>query len=355
MSTINQRTFGYLLKYFYGILAFFFLGYLAYVFSNVIIILFISTLLAVLIDPLVTFLETKRIQRLYSTLIVFITIFVVFYFSLAHYIPKLFSQLDSLIQTLRNISLQEKISDFENGIRKYIPSLNQGFLVHKIETILISGLETLFYSIGKSFSGLFSLITLMVIVPFITFFIVKDKIALKNGIINILPNRYFEMIYWIFKRISEKLSKYVRGWIIDATFVGVSCGLGFSFIGIENSIVLGIIAGIGHLIPYLGPIIGGIPALLISVVQFGDMSAFPLIFVLLMLIYTVDNGFVQPYVFSKSVDMHPLIIILLIISGNELFGLLGMLLAVPTVSVLRTAIIEFYFAYKNYKITRLQS
>jgi len=104
-----------------------------------------------------------------------------------------------------------------------------------------------------------------------------------------------------------------------------------------------------------GPIIGGIPALLISVVQFGDMSAFPLIFVLLMLIYTVDNGFVQPYVFSKSVDMHPLIIILLIISGNELFGLLGMLLAVPTVSVLRTAIIEFYFAYKNYKITRLQS
>ena len=66
----------------------------------------------------------------------------------------------------------------------------------------------------------------------------------------------------------------------------------------------------------------------------------------------MDNGFVQPYVFSKSVDMHPIVIILLIITGGELFGLIGILLAVPTATVLKTSAKEIYFAYKNYSIAK---
>jgi putative permease len=79
----------------------------------------------------------------------------------------------------------------------------------------------------------------------------------------------------------------------------------------------------------------------------------PLIIMIIILTYTLDNGFVQPYVFSKSVDMHPIIIILLIITGGELLGLIGMLLAVPVASVIKTAATEIYFALKNYKIAKL--
>jgi len=67
----------------------------------------------------------------------------------------------------------------------------------------------------------------------------------------------------------------------------------------------------------------------------------------------LDNGFFQPYVFSKSVDMHPIVIILLIIAGSQLFGLIGMLLAIPTATVIKTATKEIYFAFKNYKIARM--
>jgi len=116
---------------------------------------------------------------------------------------------------------------------------------------------------------------------------------------------------------------------------------------------LGMISGLGHLIPYLGPIIGGIPAAIISIIQYGDLSHIPYIILVLSIIYTLDNGFVQPYVFAKSVDMHPIIIILLIIAGSQLFGLLGMLLAVPTAAVIRTLMKEIYFAFKNYKIARI--
>jgi predicted PurR-regulated permease PerM len=75
--------------------------------------------------------------------------------------------------------------------------------------------------------------------------------------------------------------------------------------------------------------------------------------VVISIIYAIDNGFVQPYVFSKSVEMHPVIIILLIIAGGTLFGVIGMLLAVPTATIIKTAAKETYFALKNYKIAKM--
>jgi predicted PurR-regulated permease PerM len=166
-----------------------------------------------------------------------------------------------------------------------------------------------------------------------------------------LPNRYFEMSYWIMSRISIQLGRYVRGWIFDATFVGFSCGIGFALLGVPNAFALGIIAGFGHLIPYFGPVIGGVPAILLLIVT-NKFSVIPFIILLIILIYVFDNGFVQPYVFSKSVGMHPVVIILLIIAGEQLFGILGMLFAVPVATVIKTFAAEFYFALKRYKIAR---
>jgi predicted PurR-regulated permease PerM len=168
-----------------------------------------------------------------------------------------------------------------------------------------------------------------------------------------MPNKYFEMSYWIIKKVSLSMGRFVRAWIFDATFVGFCCGLGFYFIGIDNALTLGVIAGLGHLVPYFGPVIGGIPAAIISIIQYGDLSHIPPLLIVIAIIYAIDNGFVQPYVFSKSVEMHPIVIILLIIAGGQLFGVLGMLLAVPTATVINTAAKETYYAFKNYKIVRL--
>jgi predicted PurR-regulated permease PerM len=130
-------------------------------------------------------------------------------------------------------------------------------------------------------------------------------------------------------------------------------GFGFYFAGIPNALPLGVIAGIGHLIPYFGPVIGGVPAIIVSIVQYGDLSQVPVILLVLLITYSLDNGFVQPYVFGKSVDMHPIVIIILIISGGTLFGLMGMLLAVPVATVIKTFTKEIYFAKKNYRIAKV--
>ena len=168
-----------------------------------------------------------------------------------------------------------------------------------------------------------------------------------------MPNKYFEVSYSVIRKISIQLGRFVRGWIFDAFMVGLLSGIGLAILGIDNAASIGLIAGIGHLIPYFGPILGGIPAIIISVIQFGNFSMLPKILLMFCCIYLLDNGFIQPNVFSKSTDIHPLMIIFLIIIGSQTMGILGMLLAVPAATVIKTAAREIYLGYKNYKIIRV--
>ena len=327
--------------------------YLLYLISDVLIILAVSILLALIFDPYVKLLERKGLSRLASTFIIFIVLAFLFFFGLSYFIPQFLVQMNQLIQTLHVSSLHEQILSVEKTIYKYLPFFTIGDISKRVEEFISSGIVNSFDKISTVLSSIVSLITILVIVPFITFFILKDSKTILHSIIQMMPNRYFEMSYWILKKVSRQLGRFVRGWIFDATFVGLACGFGYYFIGVKNALPLGLISGLGHLVPYFGPIIGGVPAIIISVIQYGNFSHVPFIVLVIFGVYALDNGFVQPYVFSKSVDMHPVVIILLILIGSELMGVIGMLLIIPFATVVRTATKEIYFAFKNYKIARL--
>ncbi|BDQ04139.1 AI-2E family transporter [Ignavibacterium sp.] len=335
------------------ILAIGILLYFAYLIIDIFIILAISILLSLILEPFVHQLEEQGINRTFSTLIVFIAFGFIIYLALSVVIPKLIYQMDQLITSLRGFSFNEELKVLEAKILRVFPFFSKGEISNRIQNFISSQLANTVSHFYEYVSGLVSIVAVLVIVPFISFFLLKDSNKIKRELIHLAPNKFFEPAYWILKRVTLQLGRFVRGWIFDATFVGVVLGFGFWFIGIPNALPLGVIAGLGHLIPYFGPVIGGVPAMIISVIYIGDLSQIPLIILLVALTYTVDNGVVQPYVFSKSVDMHPIAIILLIIAGSQLFGLLGMLLAVPTATVIKTAAKEIYFAFKNYKLAKL--
>lgn len=327
--------------------------YLLYLLSTIFIILAISILIAFIFEPVVKILEREGFNRFSSTFMVFIGVSFLIYFAVSYFIPKFIYQLNQLIEALQVYSIHDQIVSAEKEIHKYLPFFNPGELTKKVEDFISSGIVNSVDKISIIFTSIISVIAIVIIVPFITFFLLKDSRTIQRGIIHIMPNKYFEMSYWILKKVSLQLGRFVRGWVFDAAFVGISCGLGFYFIGIENALPLGLVSGLGHLVPYFGPIIGGVPAIIFSVIQYGDFSHVPYIIILMLGVYAMDNGFVQPYVFAKSVDMHPIVIILLVIAGSQLFGVIGMLLAVPLASVIKTASQEIYFAFKNYKIARL--
>jgi len=329
------------------------LFYLFYALIEIILVVSISILLAFIFAPFISVLEAKGFNRLSATLITLVVFGLLIYFSLSIIIPKLVLQMNQLITALQGFSFEKEMDSIEQSVLKYLPFLHQGDLTGRAEEFISSQLINFFDRISDVLSSIFSVIAILVIVPFITFFLLKDSRTILQGILQMVPNKYFEMSYYVLKKVTLQLGLFVRAWIFDATFVGVMIGFGFYFIGIPNALPLGVIAGLGHLIPYFGPVIGGVPAIIVSIVQYGDLSQVPLILFVVLLTYTFDNGFVQPYVFGKSVDMHPIVIILLIISGGTLFGLMGMLLAVPVATVIKTFIKEIYFAKKNYKIARV--
>jgi predicted PurR-regulated permease PerM len=326
---------------------------LFYILLDVFVLFAISVLLAFIFQPFVLLFEKQGFNRLFSVIIVFFVVGLLLYLGLSIIIPRFVFQLNHLIETLHVYSLHDQLMLLEKEIYNFIPFFTPGSLAKRVEQVISLQIIHFFEQISDVLSSLVSVIAILVIVPFITFFLLKDNRLIFRGIVSIMPNKYFEMSYWILKKITIQLGRFVRGWLFDASFVGIMCGLGFYSIGIPYALPLGVIAGFGHLVPYLGPVIGGIPAIVISIIQYGDMSHVPLIILLMIIIYTVDNGFVQPYIFSKNVDMHPIIIILLIIAGSQLFGLIGMLLAIPVASVVRTAAKEIYFAFKNYKVAQL--
>ena len=327
--------------------------YLLYLLSDIIIIISISILLSFIFAPIVTVFEGKGFNRLTSTLITFALIGFVVYLGLSVVIPKFILQMNHLIVALQKFDFAEELRSIEAAIISSLPFLEPGDISSRLQEFFSSQIVNSFQGLTSLLSGIVSVVAILVIVPFITFFFLKDSKRILQGMLHLMPNKYFEMSYWILKKVSLQLGLFVRAWIFDATFVGVMIGFGFHFIGLQNALPLGVIAGLGHLIPYFGPIIGGVPAVIISIVQFGDFSQVPMITFIVLLTYTLDNGFVQPYVFGKSVDMHPIMIILLIIIGGTLFGLIGMLLAVPVATVIKTFAKEIYFATKNYRIARV--
>jgi len=347
-STFNKAT-----KLFFSIVVAIVFVYLVYLLTEIIIILALAVLLAFIFEPFVSLLEARGLNRLTSTLLIFGIFGFITYFSLSIIIPKFIFQMNQLISSLEGFSFAEEMKVLEVTLMHYIPFLKAGDLTSRMELFITSQVSNIFDIATSILSSVVSIVTILVIVPFITFFLLKDSRRILQSLLKAIPNKYFEMSYYVLKKVSLRLGLFVRAWIFDATFVGLMIGFGFYFVGVPNALPLGVIAGLGHLIPYFGPVIGGIPAIIVSIVQHGDLSQVPLILLVVLITYTFDNGFVQPYVFGKSVDMHPIVIILLIISGGTLFGLMGMLLAVPVATVIKTFYKEINFAKKNYKIARV--
>ena len=347
-STFNKAT-----KLFFSIVVAIVFVYLVYLLTEIIIILALAVLLAFIFEPFVSLLEARGLNRLTSTLLIFGIFGFITYFSLSIIIPKFIFQMNQLISSLEGFSFAEEMKVLEVTLMHYIPFLKAGDLTSRMELFITSQVSNIFDIATSILSSVVSIVTILVIVPFITFFLLKDSRRILQSLLKAIPNKYFEMSYYVLKKVTLRLGLFVRAWIFDATFVGLMIGFGFYFVGVPNALPLGVIAGLGHLIPYFGPVIGGIPAIIVSIVQHGDLSQVPLILLVVLITYTFDNGFVQPYVFGKSVDMHPIVIILLIISGGTLFGLMGMLLAVPVATVIKTFYKEINFAKKNYKIARV--
>lgn len=315
-------------------------------FTGIFVALLICLLIALVLNPFVDYIQGSGLNRSFSILIVYAVIGVMMYSLVNLLAPSFIEQSESLQKSYKEFQVSEKIKTTEKWLEKNVPYLKKGDVGKEFEQAIKAS-----YSKAEDFiSGVVSTVLYIIIIPFVTFFILRDRHKLKNGLIGLVPNRYFEMTINILDKIEKQLSTYVRAWLLDALILGILAFIGLSILGVNNAIIVGMVAGAGHLIPYAGPVIGGVPAILISVIQYGDFSMVLPIVILFIIIYVLDSSFIQPYLFSKGAEMNPIVIIALILIGNQLLGAFGALIAIPIATILKVSAKETINGFRNYKL-----
>jgi predicted PurR-regulated permease PerM len=172
----------------------------------------------------------------------------------------------------------------------------------------------------------------------IAFYLLKEKVGFTqfgNRILEaFIPSRFTRKLKYFWEDADRVLSGYIRGQLIDALIMGTLIGISLAIIGIDFPIMIGIIAGIFNLIPYFGPVVGIAAAALMGLVSDHPIRALYAA-ITLMVLQQIDGAIIVPKVVGESVDLHPVAVLLSIVIAGSLFGIIGMLLAVPVTALLK--------------------
>lgn len=317
-------------------------------FEDLFLILVLSFTLTFVLKPLVDYIENLGAARWFAVLLIFIGLGSIAVLGITLLLPTLTSQVSQIATAFSKDNLSVMLNDLSAQISTQVPFLRSESVREQMNSALISFGETA----GNALAGLLGTVATLAIVPFITFFMLSDYYTMQKSFIHGMPNKYFEMALNIIYKIEDQLSKYIRGTVTESAIVGIIYAVCYFSLGINYATVLGMIGGFTNVIPFAGPFIGAIPVLLISIVQFGDLSMLPWIALVTIGVQQLDQMFVQPAVFSKIMNIHPLTMFLVILIGNETLGVMGMVLAVPIYTVILVTAKETNWGLKNYKITQ---
>ena len=341
---------------------------LGWYFSNIVAYVLIAGVLSLLGQPLVDFLsEDIRIKKWHipRSLASLITMGLMFLFSMLFgsiFIPLILSQSDAIaaidIQQVSR-SLDKPIATLESYMMQYGiggmdgVSLKQNLQVQLKELVTFTSVTNFF---NRSFAIMGNILLASLSITFILFFFLRDKHLFYRMLLVLVPSENEKDMSDALKSIKQLLIRYFIGIAIQIAIVVTIIAIGLSLVGLKNAILIGFFAGIFNIIPYIGPIIGAVIGLVLGLTTALPMELYPDMLYLILKITSVfavaqllDNFILQPLIFSNSVKAHPLEIFLVILAGGSMAGIGGMILAIPTYTVLRVVGKEFFGEFKLVK------
>ncbi len=323
--------------------------------KDVLIMFIIAWLLSVLLSPVVDFLESRGLKRGWAILIVMILILALVGFSFSLIIPGIIRTVEAMTSKLQSNVITEFSMKIEAFFEK---NFNNAELARNVTARLNEIGVSLLNSLGEFFNNVGSFLASMIIVPVITFFLIKDSRRFKRVVISKVPNKYFELSLNILHKVENQVGKYIQGQAIDALIVGLLSTLGLFLINLRFDnpvpyfVFIGMLAGVANMIPYVGPVVGAVPALASAILNNPDNLGLVLLWIVIIfvLVQAIDNAFVSPLVVSKSVNMHPLVVIVVVIIGGNIAGAIGMLFAVPLTGIVKVTLSQVIWGLKNYSL-----
>lgn len=205
----------------------------------------------------------------------------------------------------------------------------------------------IFSSLGTAFlqdlpSTLTQSFTILLLAPFFAFFMMKSRLGLTRNLYPLVPNHVFEMFLGLHYKINKQIGVFIRGRILEAAIVGLIVGTGLVILDFPFAILLGIFASLTNLVPYIGPIIGSIPVLLVALVNDYETSQILIVLGLFFFTQIIDSMVLVPILLARIVNLHPLTVIVIIIAGAQFMGIIGMIISIPLVNALKVTIMAVY-------------
>ena len=307
--------------------------------SAVLTPLVISFILFYLLDPLVSFLEKKNIGRIWSIVALYTVVVALLAWLVIWLIPILSQQLNDLVEATP--ALFDTITDFVNDIlarfsfnQDQQDIVNEGLsFFENIESNIMGFVTQGFTGVGSIISSVTNVFVILLMVPIILFFLLKDGSNFLVGFMGKVPPGSRKDIASIIRAIDTQVGSYIKGQILIAIINGVLMFIGFTIISLNYSGVLAVAGGFLSFIPYLGPTLTFIPAAIVALTDsFWTLGQLGLVWAVIQFI---EGNLVEPNIMGRRLNVHPVTIILILLIMGELLGLIGMILGVPIYAILK--------------------
>ncbi len=313
------------------------LGFL-YLIRDVLLLVFVALFLAALMHPTARALKRARIPKGVTVLSLYVLMFGVVALIISLLLPPLIEQssqffgslgksweaLSGSAQSLKAFSIQYGLADnFQAGVQS-------------LEGQIVKAASGLFSTLTEVFGGIIGLIVVLVM----AYYMVVQEDEAKKMLDQFVPEEYQELTTTILRRVEEKIGRWLLGQISLCLLIGVLYYVGLSVIGVNSALVLAIFGGFTEFVPYLGPILGGIPVLILALSQSPLTAALALF--ALILIQQFEAHIIVPKVMQRAVGINPIVSIIALLVGAKLFGLVGVLLAIPVATTVSVILTELY-------------
>ncbi len=321
-------------------------GWLIWELKEIASLLVLAYVVAYLIDPLVSQLERWRVRRTLGILVTFVILFVLGFFMVSSAIPTLARDYDKF---------SERLPDYVGQVHEVLTPLvekaRSAFRVHvenggELPSISEVGASWAKNVIGGLKNALLSgySITLtilnLILLPFFVFYLAADFKSFHKVAIDLFPTRNRGKVMSIASRINNYVSSFVRGQLLVGLVLTVLYSVGLGIVGLDLWFLLGVLSGFGNIIPYFGFITGITLSTIIAVFSGGGFYLVVQVWAVFLIVQFLEGIVISPRIIGDKVGLSPLVIILAIVAGGQIFGFLGIILAVPVAAALRVLIAE---------------
>jgi predicted PurR-regulated permease PerM len=318
--------------------------------GKVLLVFFISILFSAALTPMINWLAERKIPKVLGVLLIYFLLILILGFFVSQLIPLVATQLvelaKSLTELVNRISSGEINVPFGEQLKPvigdFMDRINQETIVDELKQSLeglAAQLQSLagdtFGVIKTIFNGVFNFIMVLIL----TFFLIIDGRSVNDFFVSLFPSRHGAYIMGKIETIQMKVGYWLQGQVVLMVLMFILYWIGFTILGVESGLTLAMMGGIAELLPVVGPIAAGIPALLVGFNESPWMALW--VFMLLILIQQLEGHILVPLVMRKAVGLSPIIIILAMLIGFETIGIVGMIMAIPVATCASIFVMEY--------------